>query len=90
MGPYILDLVLGILFILSVLISIIGFLVYRYRREIGPLILMLSGLPGAVGSFIGVLSRSNTIEVSDVIPISLLLLSFILLILSFVLWRSRK
>jgi uncharacterized membrane protein HdeD (DUF308 family) len=90
MGPFILDLVLGILFIISASVTVIGFLAFRQRREIGPVLLMISGFFGITASILLVLSRSNAVELSDWLPLSIFALSILSFLLSIILWRSRR
>lgn len=90
MGPFILDLVLGIFFMLSISFSIIGYIIFRYRRGLGPFLMMISGIPGMTGSIIGVLIRAEAMVLADWIPISLISFSLLLLAISTILWRSRK
>lgn len=90
MGPFILDLVLGILFILSISMLILGCLIFRYRRDTGPLILIVSGISGITASMLGVLSRSGVLDLPDWSIILLYAISILLLIISFIFWRTRK
>lgn len=90
MVPFLWDLVLGMLFMISTFISVFGLLVYRYRRDIGPLILMIAGIPGMISSVLAILSRSGAIDLPDWPIISLFILSSALIISAILLWRFRK
>ncbi len=90
MDPLIWDLVLGILFIFSMSISIIGLMAFRYRGGIGPLILMISGIPGIVSSILGVLSQSGLMDLPVWVLILFFGISLVLIIISVIFWRHHK
>ena len=90
MGPFVVDLVLGIFFIVFTSISVLGFLAFRYRRDLGPLLLMISGILGIAGSSLSVISRSGALEISDLLPLFFFGFSILFLIISIILRRSRS
>ena len=90
MGPFILDLVLGFFFGISILISVVGLLVFRYRRGIGPAFLMISGIVGIISSIIGLLSRSGLIDLPDMFLFIFIGISLVMILISVILWRPRK
>jgi len=90
MGLLVLDILYGVLLVISISASIAGLLVYRYRREAGPLILLVSGVPGVIASMMFILDSSNAAKVPLWAPFVCLALFLILLIAAAVRWRGGR
>jgi hypothetical protein len=90
MEPFLGDILLGAYFVISLLMAVVGSLVLRYRREMGPVLLAAAGSAGIASSVIWVLIRSNAVDLIPIIPIVLLAVSLVLASLSVLMWRGRK
>ena len=90
MGPFVLDVLYGVLFVISIFISITGLMVFRYRRGQGPLILAISGLPGALSSALFILESSNALEISLFFPLASLASFIVLILAAIVMWRGGE
>jgi len=90
MEPFPGDILLGACFIISILLVVVGSLVLRYRREAGPALLTVAGALGTASSIIWVLIRSDAVELTEVIPLVLIIASSILAISAVFLWRGGK
>jgi len=90
MGFLVLDILYGILLVISMSASIAGLLAYRYRREAGPLILLVSGVPGALSSVLFILDSSNAVEIPLWAPFACLALFLLLILAAVIRWRGRR
>ncbi|MFO8051273.1 MAG: hypothetical protein R6V01_06190 [Thermoplasmatota archaeon] len=87
MRIFLFDLVAGVVLGIMLMLTVIGILAFRNRREIGPFLLLLSGVLGAVSSIIWLLISADQVQFSRYLPPVILVLSSILLIIGILKWR---
>lgn len=90
MGSYAFDVLFGILLVLSICISIAGLIVYRYRRDIGPIIVACSGIFGMSSSILFALDSSNFLETPLPLQLSLLAVFVISFVIGVMTWRGTR
>lgn len=90
MDLLILDVFFGVLLVISISVSIVGSLAYRYRRRSAPLFLAISGGPGAAASILFILESSGALEIPLWIPITFLAVFMGLIIIAVAGWRGRS
>ncbi|MGA1872922.1 MAG: hypothetical protein ACMUHY_04560 [Thermoplasmatota archaeon] len=90
MDLLVLDILYGILFILGISVSVAGALIYRYRRDKGPLLLAVSGSFGMMSSILFVIDSSNAARIPIWLPLSCLLLFIVLILVSLSRWRGGR
>ena len=81
------DLLSGALLSLALLLIVLGILVYRYRRGIGPLFLALSGLFIAISSTLDILSNVGVMDIGNLIRLGSLGIGLVFGIAAILLWR---
>jgi hypothetical protein len=81
------DLLSGALLSLAILMCIIGILVYRYRRGIGPIFLALSGLFIGISSIVDILSNAEVMVLGNMVRLVSLGIGSVLGIVAILLWR---
>ncbi len=90
MEPFPGDILLGAYLVLSLVVLIVGILVLRYRRGIGPGLLIASGSLGMISSSLWVSIHSDLLDMTEIIPLIIMSLSLLVLIASIFLWRARS
>ncbi|MEA3560127.1 MAG: hypothetical protein U9R75_12820 [Candidatus Thermoplasmatota archaeon] len=82
------DLIAGVLLAVFIVISIIGILSFRYRRGIGPLLLLISGPIGSCSPVLWLLISMGTVDVTRALPIAVLVISLLILSIGLMKWRA--
>ena len=90
MGLFLLDVLYGVLLVISMSASVAGLLAYRYRREAGPFFLLVSGIPGVLSSVLFILDSSNATDIPLWVPFLCLALFLLLILAAVVRWRGRR
>jgi hypothetical protein len=81
------DIISGAMLALAALMIAIGVMVYRYRRGIGPLLLIISGGCLAVSSIIDLLSNTDVVDLGETARWGSLALGAALGAAAILLWR---
>ncbi|MFW3145530.1 MAG: hypothetical protein ACMUIE_01810 [Thermoplasmatota archaeon] len=85
-----LDIIAGILLVLFIILFVVGVLSYRYRREKGPLLLTVSCPLGALSTVAWLLISIETLNAPRVLPLVMVVISSLLVAVSFLFWRPKK
>jgi hypothetical protein len=90
MAHFAMDILYGILLVTGISISILGLLIYRYRRDQAPLILAAAGVTGALASLLFELDSSNAVDLDPWAPVSCLFAMVALILISLIRWRVER
>jgi hypothetical protein len=81
------DLLSGAMLALGALMIALGVMVYRYRRGIGPLLLVISGVSLAASSIIDLLLNTDVVDLGGVARWGAMALGMALGAAAILLWR---
>lgn len=89
MRIFLLDITAGIFLVLFIILFLIGILSYRYRRGKGPFLLMVSSPLGALSAVVWLLISTGAISAPLLLPLSMVVVSSLIVAVSFFVWRPK-
>ena len=83
------DVIMGLTLVLSIISVLIGSIIFRGRRDAGPMILLVSGIIGSFGPVLFLLDQVEVLSIAPIFSFALIFIWVAGLIISTAYWRRK-
>ncbi len=89
MKIFLMDVIMGLTLVLTVISILIGSIIFRGRRDPGPMILLISGIIGSFGPVLFLLDQVEVLSIDPIFSFAMISIWVVGVLISTVYWRRK-